>query len=71
VALDCGLADYHRPPPEGIRVHEELVHNGYADRAGKMTSTTAKAILDSCALRMSFVGFRLLKWGLRRYQPGD
>jgi hypothetical protein len=71
VALDCGLADDCRPPPEGIRVQDDLIHNGYVDRAGKMTSTTAKAILGSCALRISFVGFRLLKWGLRRYQPGD
>lgn len=45
VALDCGLADDHRPPPEGIRVQDDLIRNGYFDRAGKMTSTTATAIL--------------------------
>jgi hypothetical protein len=64
MALDCGLADDHRPPPEGIRVQDDLIHNGYVDRAGARTSKTAMRS------RMSFAGFRLLKWGVRRYQPG-
>ena len=63
MALDCGLADDHRPPPEGIRVQDDLIHNGYVDRAGKMTSTTATAILGLLRSRMSFAGFRLLKMG--------
>ena len=35
VALDCSLADDYRPTPGGIRVQDDLVHNGYVDRAGK------------------------------------
>jgi pimeloyl-ACP methyl ester carboxylesterase len=31
VALDCSLADDYRPTPGGIRVQDDLVHNGYAD----------------------------------------
>lgn len=70
VALDCGLADDHRPPPVDIRVQEDLVHNGYVDRAGKITSTTATAFYKLLRSRMSLADFWLLKWGLRRYKPG-
>jgi len=31
VALDCSLADDYRPTPGGIRVQDDLVHNGYVD----------------------------------------
>jgi pimeloyl-ACP methyl ester carboxylesterase len=34
VALDCSLADDYRPTPGGIRIQDDLVHNGYVDRAG-------------------------------------
>ena len=35
IALDCSLADYYRPTPDGIRVQDDLAHNDYIDRAGK------------------------------------
>ena len=35
IALDCSLADYYRPTPDGIRVQDDLAHNDYVDRAGK------------------------------------
>jgi hypothetical protein len=35
VALDCSLADDYRPVPRGIRVQDDLIHNGYVDRSGK------------------------------------
>lgn len=34
VALDCTLADEYRSAPGGIRVHDDLIHNGYLDLAG-------------------------------------
>jgi len=35
IALDCSLADDYRPTTGGIRVQDDLIHNGYVDRAGK------------------------------------
>ncbi len=35
IALDCSLSDDYRPTLGGIRVQDDLVHNGYVDRAGK------------------------------------
>lgn len=34
VALDCSLTDDYRPAPGGIRVQDDLIHNGYVDRSG-------------------------------------
>lgn len=35
VALDCSLTDDYRPASGGIRVQDDLIHNGYVDRSGK------------------------------------
>ncbi|MEK9140153.1 MAG: hypothetical protein AAB308_03775 [Nitrospirota bacterium] len=35
VALDCTLADEYRSSSDGIRIQDDLIHNGYVDRNGK------------------------------------
>jgi hypothetical protein len=63
VALDCGLADDHRPPPEGIRVHNDLTYNGYVDPSGKNDQHNSCGFLQSLALSDVVRGFLAAEMG--------
>lgn len=51
------LADDYRPTPGGIRVQDDLAHNGYVDRAGKNDQHNKYGDLRLLRSRMLFVGF--------------
>ena len=57
VALDCGLADDHRPPPEGIRVQDDLIYNGYVDPSVNNDQHNSCDTLQSLALSDVVRGF--------------
>ena len=57
VALDCSLSDDYRPTPGGIRVQDDLVHNGYVDRAGKNDQHNGYGYLRSPELSDVVRGF--------------
>ena len=63
VALDCSLADDYRPPPGCNRVQNDLVHNGYVDRARKNDEHNNYGYLRTPELSDLVRGFRLLKMG--------
>ena len=63
VALDCGLADDHRPPPEGIRVQDDLIYNGYVDPSGKNDQHNSYGFLQSLALSDVVRGFPAAEMG--------
>ena len=63
MALDCSLADDYRPNPGGIRVQNDLAHNGYFDRPGKNDQHNKYGDLRALALSDVVRGVRLLKMG--------
>jgi hypothetical protein len=63
VVLDCSLADDYRPTPGGIRVQDDMAHNGYFDRPGKNDQHNKYGDLRAPALSDVVRGVRLLKMG--------
>jgi hypothetical protein len=57
VALDFSLADDYRPTPGGIRVQDDLAHNGYVDRPGKNDQHNSYGDLRAPALSDVVRGF--------------
>lgn len=57
VVLDCSLTDDYQPAPGGMRVQNDLIHNGYVDRSGKPDQHNSYGYLRTPELSYIIRGF--------------